>query len=163
MKIQLAFICVICAICESYSQRHVVTYYDPEKKHLQEDYFVLPDNNDIINGKYKRYFENGNVEVEGMFEDGVRNGTFLEYHENGKLLRKISYVNGMRHGAVEVYNEDGEFVQRAFYQNNLLVDSIRAFYEGGALRMEGMFVQGKPDGVLKDDDPSGKVWKEITY
>ncbi len=145
------------------AQKHVVTYYDAERKQLQEDYFVLPDNNDIINGAYKRYYENGNLQVEGKFEDGVRNGTFLEYSEGGKLLRKISYVNGMRHGPVEVYDEDGQFVQRAFYQNNLLVDSIRSFYEGGNVRMEGMFVKGKPDGIVKEYFPSGKVRKEITY
>src|SRR5689334_18957817 len=124
---------------QAFGQRHVITYHDPARQKIREDYYVVGE--ETIEGKYKRYFENGNVEMEGAFVDGVRSGTFLEYHENGKLLRKISYVNGMRHGPVEVYDEQGVFVQRAFYQNNLLVDSVKSYYDSGTPRMESRFVK----------------------
>src|SRR6187551_2603655 len=91
----------------AFSQKEIKTYFDPQRRQLHEDYFVLREDNETLNGSYKSYYPNGKLEMEGKFEDGKRAGTFLEYHENGKLLRKISYMNGLRHGAVEVYDEDG--------------------------------------------------------
>src|SRR5436190_11636401 len=99
----------------AFSQKEVRTYYDAQKNHIQEDYFVSLQDNSIINGKYKRYYENGNLMIDGNFDDGNKSGLFTEFHENGKISRKISYVNGLRHGAVQVFNEDGESLQKAYY------------------------------------------------
>src|SRR5882762_9196398 len=79
------------------AQKQIRTFYDPMRRHVKEDYFVAEDDNEMIQGKYKRYFPNGKVELEGAFIDGKRSGIFLEYGENGLLLRKISYVQGLRH------------------------------------------------------------------
>src|SRR5690606_1600186 len=102
-----------------FAQREVRKYYDAQKQKLLEEYQVGPDNT-TLHGKYKKYYENGNTMIEGVFENGERSGLFTEYHENGAVARKLNYVNGSRHGAVEVYDENGKFVQRAWYQNDLL-------------------------------------------
>ncbi|MFN7792763.1 MAG: toxin-antitoxin system YwqK family antitoxin, partial [Cyclobacteriaceae bacterium] len=78
-----------------YSQKEVKTYYDPAKKQVQEQYFVSADNQSI-EGKYKKFFPNGKIYIEGTFVNGVRSGTFYEYHQNGNLIRKISYEDGLR-------------------------------------------------------------------
>src|SRR5688572_27297367 len=87
-----------------FSQKEVKTYYDQQKQHIQEVYTTAQEDDQKIVGKYMRYYENGNVMVEGNFDDGIKSGLFTEYHENGKLARKLHFVNGLRHGAVEVFN-----------------------------------------------------------
>ncbi|HCW07872.1 MAG TPA: hypothetical protein DGG95_10975, partial [Cytophagales bacterium] len=104
----------------SYAQKEVKTYYDRSRTKLCEDYFVL-DDNETMEGQYKKFYPNGKQAIEGTFINGVRSGTFYEYSENGILIRKINYENGMRHGTVEVFDEKGKQIQTAFYQNNLLV------------------------------------------
>src|SRR6187549_3960709 len=104
------------------AQREIKTYHDPAQLRVHEDYMVSAQDGQTMEGKYRKFYENGNVAIEGEFKNGVRWGTFYEYHENGKLIRKISYENGMRHGTVDVYDEHGRPIQQAFYQNNKLVD-----------------------------------------
>src|SRR5215203_283649 len=82
------------------AQREVRTYHDPQKQNIQELYFVSNDDDTRFVGKYLRYYPNGNVMVEGNFEDGIKSGMFTEYHENGTPARKLTYVNGLRHGPV---------------------------------------------------------------
>ncbi|MFM8832709.1 MAG: toxin-antitoxin system YwqK family antitoxin, partial [Cytophagales bacterium] len=90
-----------------YGQKEIKTYYDRAKKRVEEHYFVSNENQ-AMEGKYKRYFPNGKLALEGTFVNGVRSGTFYEYHENGTLIRKINYADGLRHGSVEVFTERGE-------------------------------------------------------
>ena len=109
------------------AQKEVRHYYDPQKQKIREVYQVGPDNETYV-GKYRSFYENGNVMIEGNFEDGEKSGPFTEYHENGTVARKLNYVNGVRHGAVEVYDEQGKSIQNAWYENDILKDSIRMYY-----------------------------------
>ena len=95
------------------AQDQTKTYYDALRKHPKEEYYVSTDDHETLQGKYKRYFFNGKMEMEGAYIDGKRSGTFLEYEETGTLRRKISYVNGLRHGPVEVYDDEGKQIGRA--------------------------------------------------
>ena len=131
------------------AQRQVKVYYDGAKKRLQEDYFVSAENDQILEGPYKRYYPNGKLEMDGVYKDGKRSGPFLEYFPDGKLQRKISYMDGMRHGPVEVFDEAGDRIQKAFYQNNQLVDSVKSFYGSGTTKHESNFIKGKPDGLMR--------------
>ncbi|MFY7945012.1 MAG: hypothetical protein ACOVNZ_10530, partial [Crocinitomicaceae bacterium] len=47
-----------------FAQKEVKTFYDPMKRQLQEHYFVA-DDNQTMDGKYKRYFPNGKINIEG--------------------------------------------------------------------------------------------------
>src|SRR5690606_41586241 len=93
-------LCILLAFTPAFAiaQQEVRKYYDPEKTAIQEIYFVSGDNPDELTGRYQRFYENGNLMVEGHFEDGKKSGLFTEYHENGTLARKINYVKGVRHG-----------------------------------------------------------------
>ena len=77
----------------------------------------------------------------------------------GPLL-DCSYLDGLRDGPVEVFDETGGRIQKALYKNNLLVDSVKSFYGTGTTKNETMFVKGKPDGMVREYYPSGKVKKE---
>src|SRR5688500_8011538 len=103
MKLFLLHLLLILSLTVS-AQKIVRTYHDPEKQKLQEEYVVANDDPTLIIGSYKRYYENGNVMMDGNFNNGKKEGPFTEYHENGNLARKFIYVNGLRHGTVEVFN-----------------------------------------------------------
>src|SRR5258708_31751478 len=65
------------------AQNQARTFYDGSRRHPKEEYFVSAEDNETLQGKYKRFFFNGRVEMEGAFIDGKRSGTFLEYEETG--------------------------------------------------------------------------------
>ena len=42
----------------------------------------------------KEFYENGQVELEENYENGVRHGEARSYFESGKLEAQLHYVNG---------------------------------------------------------------------
>ena len=47
-------------------------------------------------GPYQEYFENGQVKITGYFKNDVRDGTFELYTENGDLKEEITYEKGKK-------------------------------------------------------------------
>lgn len=59
-------------------------------------------------GKYKFYFENGNLCYEWNYnEDGLRVGEQKYFHENGKIKIEGSWAEGKKNGFLKEYYEDG--------------------------------------------------------
>ena len=50
-----------------FSQKEVKTYYDQQKKRIQEVYTTAKEDDQKIVGKYLRYYENGNVMGESQY------------------------------------------------------------------------------------------------
>jgi len=47
-----------------------------------------------LNGLYKSYYENGQLESEGSYIDGKKNGHCTHYHDTGQLESEGNYING---------------------------------------------------------------------
>lgn len=144
------------------AQREVKTFFDAYKTRPLEIYQVMPDG-ETLQGKYTRFYANGNKALEGSFKEGEREGTFSEYYENGKLSCRKNYENGKLQGNVEVFDKTGKSMQTGAFKNNRLTDSVKSFFPSGKLQLAGSFVNGKPDGIIKEYFPSGKLKKEMTY
>ena len=52
-----------------------------------------------MNGKMKRYYENGNIEFEGDFINGLPIGQGKEYDENGNIILEGGISNGKENGS----------------------------------------------------------------
>ena len=65
-------------------------------------YFDLDDRR---HGKWKGYYENGNLFSEGSFLNGKQNGKWYELHENGQLKRIGNQSDGKRNGVWKSYYE----------------------------------------------------------
>ena len=49
-------------------------------------------NGQIWKGKLKKFYENGNVKLEGEYSNGKLNGKYKEYYENGTLSIEAEYL-----------------------------------------------------------------------
>jgi hypothetical protein len=92
MKVSISILLTLW-VTSAFAQREVRTYFDQQKRKPQEIYFTSREDDQKFVGRYQRYYENGNLMVDGNFDDGKKSGAFTEYHENGKIARKLSYVN----------------------------------------------------------------------
>lgn len=54
-----------------------LSYYDIEKKKLKE---VKPYVDNVLHGNYYSFHENGQLQMEGKFEDGKKIGVWIEYY-----------------------------------------------------------------------------------
>ncbi len=64
--------------------------------------------NNLRDGKWTFYFENGNIQTEGNFVNGIQEGEQIVYHENGSPYYKGSYKNGKRAGVWQFFDENGK-------------------------------------------------------
>ena len=49
--------------------------------------------NQMLNGKFKYYYKNGNLKAKGQFKNNQKSGSWEFYAENGKQLIKREYSN----------------------------------------------------------------------
>lgn len=61
----------------------------------------------LIDGEYKRYYENGQLEVHCFFVMNVHTGPFRTYFDTGELERECIYDKGKLAGPLTRYNKDG--------------------------------------------------------
>ena len=82
---------VIMTYVQTLSQANIKTYYDKDKFLLKEDYFVNNKRDKILNGKYVRFFPNGNPELIGKYILGKKDSLFVEFYQHGATRRIVKY------------------------------------------------------------------------
>ena len=88
MMIRVIVVLLVCST-QALAQKEIKIYYDAAKRYVKEDYFVATENDQLLEGPYKRYYSNGKVEMEGLYKNGYRSGTFLEYFPDGMLKKNF--------------------------------------------------------------------------
>jgi len=79
------------------------TYYENGNKELIGKY-----EDNMMTGQWKRYYDTGELMEVVMFKENAENGPFVEYYKNGKLKAEGNYLLGNHeHGELKLYNEDG--------------------------------------------------------
>ena len=64
------------------------------------------------NGKFKNYYENGNLKREGEYKEGKYNGKIKNYYENGNLKKEAYAKEGKYDGKIKEYYENGNLKKR---------------------------------------------------
>ena len=67
-------------------------------------------------GKYRGYYPNGMLEVEGEVFQGDEIGLWKYYNEEGKLLSEGRYKEGKKIGKWKLYNLDGSLLKIENYK-----------------------------------------------
>jgi antitoxin component YwqK of YwqJK toxin-antitoxin module len=79
-----------------------VMFYENKQKRLEGAY-----KNQLRNGNWKAWYENGAIWSEGDYKDGKRNGKGISYHPNGNKYIEGIYRNDIRVGAWHFYDSTG--------------------------------------------------------
>ena len=61
--------------------------------------------------KWTFYFNNGNIQTEGLFEKGKRIGEWKYFYESGKVWKINHYKNGLKVGNWQTYSEEGDLIE----------------------------------------------------
>ena len=92
-------------------------HYFPGKKKYVEGGFK----NNLREGVWHAYFENGNVNTEVFYVDGKEHGDYKVYYENGTLRYIEHYNMGICDGTWSFYAEDGSLVKEIIADENTAV------------------------------------------
>jgi antitoxin component YwqK of YwqJK toxin-antitoxin module len=64
--------------------------------------------------KKETYFKNGNLETRATYANNVLNGAYAEFYENGKPRSKGAYKNGKRSGEWMEWDQDNHLVKKIY-------------------------------------------------
>ena len=87
-------------------------------------------------GPYVEYYENGQVEVEGNYKDGVKDGKHVGYYKNGQILVEGNYKDGKEDGKWVGYYSSGEIKREENYKDGQRVGKWVEYYRSGEIKKE---------------------------
>ena len=106
------------------------------------------DQNNLKQGRWYVFYQNGNVKQEGNYQDDKKNGYFKEFTESGDLISVNKYIN-------DVLQEEAEEIAKLDVQNE--------YYPDGKIKVRATYRNGLPEGVRRDYTPEGEIEKSSIY
>ncbi len=82
-------------------------------------YFLDPGSQEIL--KEQVYYENGQLDYEGHYNDGVEHGFWTYYWENGNMKSQEYYQYGLESGIMYDYDKEGNKSIEYIYNNGVLL------------------------------------------
>lgn len=79
-----------------------VVYYENKQKKIEGEYL-----DELRDGQWKAWHENGTIWSEGIYKGGKRNGIGISYHPNGKRYIEGMYRDDIRVGTWHFYDTSG--------------------------------------------------------
>ena len=76
-----------------------------------------------LDGPYEEYHENGQLEYGGNYKDGLSEGLWKSYYENGQKYQECDIKDGKMHGKCIFYNSDGTIETTSYYKNGQKISS----------------------------------------
>lgn len=99
-------------------------------------------------GRWKYFYDNGSVKLEGIYRDDKKNGYFKEYDEKGMLVNIAKFVNDV------LQQETPELVK---------LDVRTDYYPNGKPKTVASYKGETPQGIRREYDSAGKVIAAYTF
>jgi uncharacterized protein len=150
----------------------VVTYIEYKKGFIvSRERINRKDRNGLKQGRWKFFYENGLVKLDGVYKDDKKNGYFKDYDENGQLLAVRKYVNDVEEkeapelASLSVktdYYPTGAIKTVASYNGDIPEGVRREYAEDGKIIAGYIFHKGKMtgEGIVDEEGTRDGPWKE---
>ncbi|MGM0665726.1 MAG: toxin-antitoxin system YwqK family antitoxin [Bacteroidota bacterium] len=110
------------------------------------------------------YNDQGIKVSEGIVtEDGRRHGKWKNFYENGEVKEEGEYDYNRRTGAWTFYNRGGSIVQTGTYRNGRPEGLWKWYYPEGSILREEAYFQGKRDGMFIEYSRDGDIISQGEY
>lgn len=122
--------------------------------------------------KYYRGIRSHREIINRTDKSGLKQGGWKYFWTNGNLKLEAQYLNDKKHGFFKYYNEDGEFLYVEKYENdNLITDAKetrqmerrQTYHKNGRVAISATYYEGRPDGLRRDFDTTGKITNGYLY
>jgi len=105
----------------------------------------------------------GSVRIRENYRLGKLNGVSRRYYADGQISEEILYDEGVKQGPWTQYYENGELRLQATYRNDKLEGEYRVWGQESNLLMEGKYRDGQSEGTWNYYDDEGKLLYSLDY
>jgi hypothetical protein len=92
-----------------------------------------------------------------------KDGEVIKKYPNGIIKEKSNYVAGRRQGECQSFYSNGKLQSDDFFTGGLMDGSTIVYYDNGQKEYEGNCTKGKPYGVWKFYNNTGKLVRTKDY
>ena len=108
------------------------------QEYLEVNGKTIDKNGDPLNGKYFAYNENGTIEHEYNYKNGLKEGEFISYYADGKLMEKGYYISGLKDGTWVRWSQDGQKIGEITFNHGIRDGKWQIWSDNGMLKY-GMY------------------------
>jgi uncharacterized protein len=150
----------------------VITYMEYKKGFLvSRERINRKDTKGMKQGRWKFFYDDNTVKLEGIYKDDKKNGYFKDYDENGSLLSVKKYINDVEQvEAQEIttlklktdYYPNGKVKTVASYNGNVPEGVRREYNEAGNITAGFVFTKGAltGEGITDEEGIKQGDWRE---
>lgn len=114
-------------------------------------------------GLWHYYASSGYTFMMENYVDGIRQGEALIFSPDSVVLERMFYIDGLLNGERISYYPYGNIMFKYTYDMGVLHGLYQFFFESGSIGEEGMYLNGKKDGIWKVYDVESPEVQEINY
>jgi len=115
------------------SEHKTSTVKPTDEFDVQEGAKIVSDN---PNGEYLELYANGKIKIEGQKKDNLREGVWYSYFENGNKWSETAYEKGIKKGATLVNYPNGKPHYKGQYKNDEKSGAWTFYKEDGTIDYE---------------------------
>jgi antitoxin component YwqK of YwqJK toxin-antitoxin module/Tfp pilus assembly protein PilF len=131
-----------------------------------------------------KWYENGKLDYESHYENGLKQGKSVSYYENGKVARESEYDQDQRNGITDYYAMDGTFMYRLRFVEGSLkgfswkdqagrfvaehpvtpaTTEVLCYYPNGKVSVRFSIKNGLFHGMYRSFYNSGRIMRESRF
>ena len=135
-----------------------------ENGQLKEQFSVLEteDGSFIKDGDYKTWFDGGQAESEGQYENGKKVGNWRTWYSNGQMESDLNFVSDTVDGKFVNWYENGQKSSEGTTIKSIYVGEYTEWYENGQMKSKFNYKDGKKEGLQVSWYDNGQKTSEYT-
>ncbi len=139
---------------------------------VNRDKINRKDRNNLKQGRWVYFYENGRIRLEGNYRDDKKNGYFKQYDRDGNLIIVEKYLDDLlQENVAELveldvrtdYYPSGKIKTVASYKDGIPEGVRREYAEDGRIVMAYTFIEGQMtgQGIMNEQGIKQGHWKEF--
>jgi antitoxin component YwqK of YwqJK toxin-antitoxin module len=122
-----------------------------------------PYDNDKRSGLWRYWYDNGQLELEEHYDNGKKSGLRREWYHSGLLRSEIQYMHDKEEGMFRTWYETGELKSEGYYNNGKKSGLYSMWYINGQLESQGYYDNDKKTGLWRSWYDNGQLKSEEHY
>ncbi len=122
---------------------------------------------ELVNGKFEgkfiRWWENGQKHQEKNYKDGVLNGKSTDWWSDGRIYLEKNYKDGKLEGKQIEWYKNGQIKSEAFYKDDKPEGEHTDWYENGQKKRSTNYKNGNENGKWTSWYENGQIQGELNY
>lgn len=115
-----------------------------------------------LNGPWKMFDAEGNLEASGTMKEGTLEGPF-ETYRNGILVSQVELVAGVPHGVMKMFNDEGKLSSEVTFDHGVKQGEMITYHPNGQKASVTVFKDDKKNGVMESFSEDGQLASRVNY